>query len=282
MNRTAIFAHYDKNNKIKDYVLYYLQELSKIANNIIFVSDCDLDNSQIDKIKNITRHIIAKNHNEYDFGSYKYGYIYAKENNLLNVDELIFANDSCFGPLIPFEHIWDKMNKKECDYWGITENKTDVNFHIQSYFMTFKENVFKSNVFNEFILSVKKEENKNKIIEKYEIGLTETLIKNNFKAETYCSHLIDRKITQELVFKHNTPFIKKIEVLNLYPDFTKLICKTIFKRIKSNYNINLITNYTKTRYTGNFLTNLKIMQRLIIDLKLNKKYVSILGKEIQF
>ena len=42
MNRVAIFAHYDKKNIIDDYVIFYILELKKIANEVIFVSCCDL------------------------------------------------------------------------------------------------------------------------------------------------------------------------------------------------------------------------------------------------
>lgn len=30
MKRTAVFAHYDKNNLIQDYVVYYLSELKSV------------------------------------------------------------------------------------------------------------------------------------------------------------------------------------------------------------------------------------------------------------
>ena len=50
MNRVAIFAHYDKKNIIDDYVIFYIQELKKIANEVIFVSCCDLPKEELDKL----------------------------------------------------------------------------------------------------------------------------------------------------------------------------------------------------------------------------------------
>ena len=38
MHRAVVFAHYDKYNSIQEYVLYYLKELRKVADTIIFVS----------------------------------------------------------------------------------------------------------------------------------------------------------------------------------------------------------------------------------------------------
>ena len=41
----AVFAHFDKDNLIDDYVVEYLQELKKVAEKIIFVSDCNIIDS---------------------------------------------------------------------------------------------------------------------------------------------------------------------------------------------------------------------------------------------
>lgn len=83
MKRTAVFAHYDKNNLIQDYVVYYLSELKKCAEKIIFVSDSDVLPEELKKIEGIVEQSIIGRHGEYDFGSYKRGFLYAKENNLL-------------------------------------------------------------------------------------------------------------------------------------------------------------------------------------------------------
>ena len=126
MKRTAVFAHYDKNNLIQDYVVYYLSELKKCAEKIIFVSDSDVLPEELKKM----------------------------------------ANDSCYAPLFPFEEMFSAMSKKPLDFWGATSSdsgikKEDENVycrfnHIQSYFVVFKPAVFNSDIFNKFITSIKK------------------------------------------------------------------------------------------------------------------------------
>ena len=180
MKRLAIFAGYDKDNIIDDYVVYYIKELKKIAD-IIYVSDCDILESELTKISEYCIHMINGRHEEYDFGSYKRGYLYAKENNILqNYDYLILCNDSCYGPFFNFQEIVENMENKNTDVWGIfkylKDNKVDE--HLQSYFLLIKQKVFLSDWYNKFILSIKKEENKNDIIKKYEMGMS-ILFKNN-------------------------------------------------------------------------------------------------------
>lgn len=178
MKRTAVFAHYDKNNLIQNYVVYYLSELKKCAEKIIFVSDSDVLPEELKKIEGIVEQSIIGRHGEYDFGSYKRGFLYAKENNLLTAcEELILANDSCYAPLFPFKEMFSVMSQKTIDFWGATSSDSGIKKedediycrfnHIQSYFIVFKPAVFNSDIFNNFITSVKKENTKEEIVIKY-------------------------------------------------------------------------------------------------------------------
>lgn len=188
MKRIAIFAHYDKQSKIKDYVIEYLKGLKEVTEKIIFISDCNIDNTELVKIKNYVYHFICKSHGEYDFGSYKRGFLWAKENDILKTcDELIFCNDSCYAPLFPFEVMFNSMSKKDLDFWGVTQNigLTNKDSHIQSFFIVFKPQVFNSFVFENFINSIKRINDKLKIIEKYECGMTNILEHAGFKWDVY-------------------------------------------------------------------------------------------------
>ena len=98
MKRVVIFAHYDKKNIISDYVIFYLKALKQVADEIVFVSCCLLSDIEKEKISGVASYIISEIHDEYDFGSYKRGFLFLKD-RLDDFDELIFANDSCYGPL---------------------------------------------------------------------------------------------------------------------------------------------------------------------------------------
>ena len=197
MKRVCVFAHWDRDNIIDEYVLYYLKALKDVADSIIFVSDCDLKENETKKLDGIADFICAQKHGEYDFGSYKRGFLLAIEKGL-EFDELIFANDSCYGPIYPLNTIFAKMEKKKFDFWGMTGNrygvlnegvpvytKLPVVPHIQSYFLVLKKNVFMSKIFVDFINSIQKESEKNDIINKYEIGLSQLLYKNGFRSAKF-------------------------------------------------------------------------------------------------
>lgn len=179
MKRAAVFAHYDKDKIVDDYVIYYLKSLKEIFDKIIFVSCQEISELEMAKLEGIADYVICENHKEYDFGSYKRGYFYLLENGLAeNYDELGFINDSCFAPLYPLKPLID--NIRECDFWGLTRN-LEWREHIQSFFIVFKKQVYASNVFKDFMVSIKEEACKLDIVTKYEIGLTLLLKKQGFK-----------------------------------------------------------------------------------------------------
>ena len=180
--RLAIFAGYDKDNIIDDYVVYYIKELKKVAD-IIYVSDCNISDSELEKISSYCIHIINGRHGEYDFGSYKRGYIYAKEKDILkDYDYIILCNDSVFGPIFNLEEIVKNIENKNTDVWGIFKSLKDSYYddHLQSYFISIKQKVYISAEFYNFILSIKKESDKNNVIAKYEIGLSQLFKENNY------------------------------------------------------------------------------------------------------
>lgn len=61
-------------------------------------------------------------------------FLYAEANGLLEgIFELVFCNDSCYPPLKPFSLVFSEMQKRECDFWGLTKNH-EISPHIQSFF----------------------------------------------------------------------------------------------------------------------------------------------------
>lgn len=289
-NNIVIFAHYDKNNCIDDYVIYYLEQLKLISKYIIFVSDSDLNKEELHKLNNIADYSIAKKHGEYDFGSYKKGFKLAKQKNLLEqVDNLILCNDSCYGPFYPFEEIFKTMDSKNCDFWGITQNinrinKTDYpcneanNKHIQSYFMVLKKQVFKSLIFEDFIEAIAAQPDKETIIVKYEIGLTAQLCQAGFKFDT----IFDKPIIyynlvdlSEIDTKYSI-FMKKETLRQIY--FIKLLENWLSKLSKNRqYPIDYIkTNLKKNRSLKDL--QYAYISKHLIRIHLGKHKIFILGR----
>lgn len=262
MRRAVVFAHYDKDNLIDDYVVYYVSALKKAGCDVVFVSCKELAQTELEKLNGLVIHTITENHDEYDFGSYKRGFLYL-EPKLSEYDELIFANDSCYGPLYPISEVFAEMEKKNCDFWGITKNNFGYikqfkhyfvrRTHIQSYFIAFKNNIFTQEFFADFINSIKHEQEKRDIIINYEIGLSELLIKQGYRfavlVDAY-NRINNASVLKwrQLILRYKMPFFKcslprlanrNIMTVEGYQDVIKEVsnypCKLIVNNINRTY-----------------------------------------------
>ena len=182
--RLSIFASFSNNGRIADYVIYYLQELKKVSENIIFISDSPIFPEELEKIKNLVIYAQFKRHNEYDFGSYKYGFQIAQENKLLdNIEDLIICNDSFYVPVYPFNDVFNEMQNKKCDFWGLSSDIIEKE-HVQSFFYVFKNNIFKTKEFSKFLNNVKHQKNVAGVIKAYEVGFTHYLTNLGYTFQT--------------------------------------------------------------------------------------------------
>ena len=240
--RITIFASFNKDGKIPDYVIYYLKELLKISDGIIFIADNPVLKEEAEKIKELVIFAQFERHNEYDFGSYKRGFNIARKNNLLkNSNEIIFCNDSCYGPVYPFENVFDIMKTKKCDFWGLSSDVIKEE-HVQSFFYVFKKNIFTDNKFIKFINNIKHQRNVAGVIKKYEAGLTSFLTKAGYKFLTYIPLTINENANNNTINKSlYLPFV----LLSKYK--FPLIKIKIFsdKNIHNKNEIKNILNYLK-------------------------------------
>lgn len=284
IKRVAIFASFSKDYTIHDYVIFYLKELKAIADAIIFISDNEILPKEIDKIKDLVIFAQFYKHNEYDFGSYKRGFHWALENNIMTkAEELIFCNDSCYGPIFPFSEYFDTMQNVQTDFWGMVRSQ-EIKEHLQSYFLVFKRNVFLSHTFQDFVNHFEKQESQIMYILEYELNLTEILKKAGF---TYTSYLDIQKHAEandiiknnptkypESLYRMRMPLIKKKSYLI---DFSLQLKESIIcvHNILAKHNselYNAISKDIKQYYTTS--SNYKTKEWLTIALSsIDKEHV---------
>lgn len=184
VKRLCLFAHFDRDNIVDEYVLFYLQDLRKVAEKIVFISTSRLNSETISALKNICDSVIIRKNVGYDFASWQAA---LKSETLKDFDELILCNDSVYGPLFPLGKIFSEMKERECDFWGITSNY-DIAYHLQSYFIVFRKTVFSSGIFKKFWEGTAIPVSKDKVIKHCEVGLSQTLLNAGFKASTYVQY----------------------------------------------------------------------------------------------
>ena len=206
-----LFAGYNKDCIIDDALIYYVSQLSNYGD-VIVCMDCDCKTSEINKIKKYTIHTIAARHGEYDFGSYKRAYEYARDKNILNnYDYVYLVNDSVFGPLFDISEILYKIESKKTDAVGMVVATHKTHSYMESWFVRLNKKIFMSKWFDKFITSVKKESDKYVVTIKYEHGLTNIIREHNCSCGgLFTVHGRETYNNPKYLFKHGCPFVKKL------------------------------------------------------------------------
>lgn len=226
----CLFVHFNARNTVDGYVYTYLQHLSAVFGQIIFISNSNIlpkDRKRLSTEIKQCRIEIRENKGA-DLGAWKD----IIEQNIvpLETDYLILTNDSIFGPLHQLEAIVEEMNARNgIDFWGLTDSYQG-NWHIQSYFICLSRKVFLSEAFKKIFATDFSSLSKKDIILKGELNLSQFLTNAGFKG---CAYIPYTQLDPEfeswdaknpthfywdiLIKRFNFPFIKK-ELLLQNPD----------------------------------------------------------------
>lgn len=208
--RLFLFAGYTTNGIINNALIYYVSALSKFGD-VVICMDCDCAKSEINKLKPFSIYQIIGRHKEYDFGSYKRAYQYARDNDLLkNYEYVYLVNDSVFGPMFNMSKLMYEIEHISKDAVGIIESKHKTHTFMESWFVRLNKKIFMSTWFDKFLSSVQTEPDKTTITIKYEHGLTNLI--EQHKCSWTCIYTIYGRETYNRpkdLFQQGCPFIKK-------------------------------------------------------------------------
>jgi len=229
-NRLVLFVHYEKQQFISDADLFYLKELKKIASDIIVISNNYLSFEQCKKLRCYAKDIIQRENIGFDFAAWRDGMKSIGWSHLASYDEVVLANNSCYGPVFPFAEMFSVMTEKSCDFWGITGfpalnnslraeakslPKNNIPMHLQSYFMVFNKCVLESREFRQFWEHVEDKTSILEVVALYETQLTEKLAAAGFQWDCYLpeGYIIQERNSKNPEF--NTIYNQPVEMLML-------------------------------------------------------------------
>lgn len=239
MNRCAIFLYYDKEGKVDDYVTYLLEALRPHVSNILAVINGTLTEEGAERLKGVADEVLFRENTGFDVGGYREGLFYYGFKELKQYDEIILLNYTFFGPLYPFSEMFDEMDTRDLDFWGITRHyKVEPDpyganrygylpEHIQSHFLVLRNRFFMSDDYKKFIFNLKNPTSYVESICEYETIFTKYFEDLGYKWDTYvntdeyegyafCPIMFYLK---DLIEKHRCPIVKRRSFFTDYQDF---------------------------------------------------------------
>lgn len=120
--RAIIYFVYDPAGEIDDYVEYKLTDLRKHADYILAVSNGPLSAHGRTRLEGLVDEVFERENKGFDVWAYKEAQDHIGWDRLAEFDELILMNYTFFGPIYPFQEVFDRMDPSDVDFWGLTEH----------------------------------------------------------------------------------------------------------------------------------------------------------------
>ncbi len=214
MRRLGIFVIYDRTGVIDRYIDFFLDSLKEVTERLVIVVNGMAAREDIERLERISRDIIYRDNKGYDAGGYRTALVSTiGREELKKYDELVLCNDTCYGPFIPFSLIWEQMNKKEGDFWGMNCIQNGLTDHMQAYFLVFRKTVLEDDFLYRFFETEINEQSCDirEIIAIFEKGLYKELIERGYKSAAYIeNNNLDMYMCGNILLKkYGFPFLKK-------------------------------------------------------------------------
>lgn len=260
MKRMGIFVFFDQDGKVDDYVIHLLDELNTITEQLIVVVNGNILPED--------KHLLEKKSNQLfirenkGFDAEAYGDIIVNvlgKEGLSNWDEIVFCNDTFYGPFISFDKIFDSMKDKNYDFWGLDCIKRNFLSYIIMYFCVFRGKMLRNGdlyyYFKKYIYH-----RINEIEDAFalfEVGLYYTLTSNGYKAGTYtytCANQ-SRKSPDICILNYSLPIWKK--KFFAAENYNKRTCERILNYLKDKklYDTNYIKKNVQRLYGTDIYDN---------------------------
>lgn len=220
--RLMLYMHFDRDDFVDPHIFYQLTAFHDFGVKIIFISNSKILKEDENRLRSLSLEVILRENVGLDFGGWK-DVLLAKGHHYFSaLDELILCNSTCYGPLFPLSELFNCMNTKICDFWGITNYfAKEWPEHVQSNFLVFRHNILVSPSFWLFWENLRSPSDYTEAIHCCEIYLTTYFHSVGFQYSTYVE-IKDRRefpfigleepfcmnCPDWLVYKYRLPFVK--------------------------------------------------------------------------
>jgi len=206
----AVYAHYDPEGMIHDYVVEQVRQLAGAGFRVTFVTNARrLRETSVALVRPYCREIIWRRNHGLDFGAYKDGLraVGALTQALASCERLVLMNDSVYGPFFPLREVTDKAPTEACDFWGITDS-WERHFHVQTYFIMFFKSAIASPAFARFWRRLPYVNSKSWVIRHGEVRLSQQLTRHRLSARVLCPYWdVARSVCEKLSRAGNAPAV---------------------------------------------------------------------------
>lgn len=195
--KVVLFLHWDHGGRVRGALFDYIAQLQDAGRSVVFVTNAGkLEPTAEARLVALCAGILIRRNIGYDFGGWRDA-IETLDLPRAGTEEIIIANDSVFGPIRPLEATLLQLDYTEADVWGLTDS-WQRRYHLQSYFVAFGPRAIRAPAFRKFWASVIPAPSKVFTIQKYEVGMTQTMLDAGIRISAVWPYeMLIRQVTRD-------------------------------------------------------------------------------------
>ena len=231
-NRVGIFAYYDADGIVDDYIPVLVGAVRPFCSYLLCVVNGELNEEGRQKLQAVSDEILLRPNEGLDITGYKEGLFHLRK-KVLQAEEVLFFNQTIFGPLTPLDEMFCEMNGRDLDFWGLTKhkglkadltetiwNKVEYGYlppHIQSFFFAVRGDLLRAPVFWEYWETLPVIHDYMEAVSYHEVKFTKYFEDQGYRGEPYIDCADWEQYTDyalmgmpaQTVQQKNCPFVKR-------------------------------------------------------------------------
>lgn len=120
--RACVYTFYDADGVVDGYVLFFLKALRPWVEKLLVVSNGPVRPEGISALEEIGCEVLIRENRGFDAWGVKTGIEHLGFDFLAQLDELIVANNTLFGPVRDLRELFSSMACQKVDFWGIVSH----------------------------------------------------------------------------------------------------------------------------------------------------------------
>lgn len=285
VTRLGIFFFFDSQGVVDDYVLTLLEGLKPHFTELKIVCNGKLTEQGRVRLEQYSTNILVRPNKGFDVWAYKEAMASYGWEKLSAFDEIVLFNSTIMGPVYPFSEMFDSMNQRDLDFWGITKfhkvprdpfGRSPHKYlpeHIQSHFHVYRKSLHTSTAFRNYWDNLPEIKSYIDSVGLHESLFTERFAKLGFKWDVYV-HTDDLEgftygpitfAAKKLIAEKRCPIFKRRSFFHDYNDtLTQSVGNAaldLFEYIRdhTDYDENLIwQNALRTMNMADLVKNLHL------------------------
>ena len=151
--RLAIYTVWDRRGEIDDVIVYALTRLRPHVDHILVVVNGALTVAGRARLDSVCDEILVRENHGFDIWAHKCALDHLGP-HVDEFDEVVLTNDTWFGPVRDFGAVFERMDRSEADFWGMTDHPREepnpftgsgaLPYHLQSYWIAVRGRMLRS------------------------------------------------------------------------------------------------------------------------------------------